>query len=153
MHTIKLLTGNSNPQVSNLIFSLVRSVCDHDVSVDCTQAMRVDEFLTQAVRQDFDLIIISPEDLSAAPDRRQLTITIRQAIDAIRSIKALRRAPILCVGVSPENELLFSEAGADLVLGLPFNCEDLKSAVSRFVVVPAISYEEVPPARATLATA
>ena len=115
--------------------------------------MRVDDLLTQAVRQDFDLIILNPEDLGSVPDRRRLTITIRQAVDAIRSIKTLRRAPILCVSVSPENELLFSEAGADLVLGLPFNCEDLKSAVSRFLVVPTTSYVEVAPARASLAAA
>ena len=105
--------------------------------------MRVDDLLTQAVRQDFDLIILNPEDLGSVPDRRRLTITIRQAVDAIRSIKTLRRAPILCVSVSPENELLFSEAGADLVLGLPFNCEDLKSAVTRFVTVPASQPEPV----------
>jgi CheY-like chemotaxis protein len=136
MHTINVLIGNSNPRVTNLIFSLVRSVCGDSVGVDCTRAMRVDEVLAQAVRNNFDLIIVNPEDLCAAPERRRSTITIRQAIDAIRSIKTLRSAPVICVAVSPENELLLSQAGANQVLGLPFNCEELKEAVGRFVVFP-----------------
>lgn len=136
MHTINVLIGNSNPRVTNLIYSLVRSVCGDSISVDCTRAMRVDEVLTQAIRNNFDIIIINPEDLCAAPERRRSIITIRQAVDAIRSIKTLRSAPVICVAVSPENELLFSEAGANQVLGLPFNCEELKEAVSRFLVFP-----------------
>jgi hypothetical protein len=141
MHTINLLIGNSNPPVTKLIYSLVRSVCGDGISVDCTTAMRVDEFLTHAVRQNFDFIIINPEDLCSAPERRRATITLRQAVDAIRSVKTLRSAPIICVAVSGENELLFSEAGADVVLGLPFNCDDLKSAISRFLVVPETEVE------------
>lgn len=136
MHTFNVLIGNSNPRVTNLIYSLVRSVCGNSVSVDCTHVMRVDEMLAQAVRNNFDLIIISPEDLCAAPERRRSTITIRQAVDAIRSIKTLRSAPIICVAVSPENDLLFSEAGANQVLGLPFNCEEFKQTIGRFIVFP-----------------
>jgi hypothetical protein len=136
MHTFNVLIGNSNPRVTSLIYSLVRSVGGHSVSIDCTRATRVDEVLAQAVRNNFDLIIINPEDLCAAPERRRSTITIRQAVDAIRSIKTLRSAPIICVAVSPENELLLSEAGANQVLGLPFNCEEFKEVIGRFITFP-----------------
>src|SRR5258705_10538360 len=104
MHTINVLIGNSNPRVTNLIYSLVRSVCGDSMSVDCARATRVDEVLTQAVRSNFDLIIINPEDLCAAPERRRTTITIRQPVDAIPSIKTWRAAPVICVAESPEND-------------------------------------------------
>jgi len=136
MHNINLLIANSNNRVTNLIYSLVRAVGGENASVHCCTATRVDDFLAQAVRDNFDLIIINPEDLCAALERRRRNICINQAADAIRSIKTLKAAPIICVAVSPENELLLSEAGADLVLGLPFNCEDLKSAVGRLLIVP-----------------
>jgi hypothetical protein len=141
MHTFNVLIGNSNPRVTNLIYSLVRSVCGDSVSVDCSHATRVDEMLAQAVRNNFDLIILSPEDLCAAPERRRSTITIRQAGDAIRSIKTLRSAPVICVAVSPENDLFFSEAGANQVLGLPFNCDEFKETISRFIIFPEPAVE------------
>jgi hypothetical protein len=131
-----LLIGNSNLRVTNLIQSLVRGVCGAEVSLHSTRTQGVDEFVAQAVRHDFDLIIMNPENLQPAWRGTREFISINQAADAIRSIKTLRSAPIIAVAVSPENDLLLSESGADLVLGLPFNCEDLKEAALRFLPTP-----------------
>ena len=102
MHNINLLIANSNNRVTNLIYSLVRAVGGENASVHCCTAARVDDFLAQAVRDNFDLIIINPEDLCAALERRRTNICINQAADAIRSIKTLKAAPIICVAVNAE---------------------------------------------------
>jgi DNA-binding response OmpR family regulator len=136
MHTINLLIGNANVRVTNLIYSLVSSVCGHHISLDCARVARVDDFLAEAIARDFDLIIMNPENLETGSDLFRGCISLREAEGAIRSIKTLRPSPIIAVAASPENELALSEAGADLVLGLPFNCEDLKSAVSRLLIMP-----------------
>ena len=136
MRTIHVLIGNSNLRVTNMIELLVRSVCDRQTCLDSTRAPHVEDFLAQAVRKQFDLIVFNPENLARSAERPRSFLTIRETENAIRSIKTLRSAPIVAVCVSPENEFHLSEAGADLVLGLPFNCDDFKSAVSRLILVP-----------------
>ncbi len=136
MHTISLLIANSNLRVTNMIEALVRAVCSRQTSLHSCRTPSVDEFLAEAVRQDFDLLIVNPENLSRSSQSVRPLISFREAGNAILSIKTLRSAPIIAVAVSPEHELSLSEAGADLVLGLPFNCDDLKSAVARLIIVP-----------------
>src|SRR4051812_17011789 len=131
METFDLLLANSDRRVSNLIESLVRDVCRGDAIVNCTRVMRVDETLGEALDTKFDLIIINPENLAAAPGRPSAFASTTEATSTLRGIKSFRTAPIIAVAVSAQHEMLFSQAGADLVLGLPFNCEDLKSAVRR----------------------
>jgi len=132
MRTLNLLLANSDRRVTNLIESLVRDVCgDHSV-LHCTRTVRLDELTEQGSRQPFDLIILSPEHLAPGPDRPTSRISLREAVTAIRTIKNFRTVPIIAAGVSGKNEMALSEAGADLVLGLPFSCEELKAGVRRF---------------------
>jgi hypothetical protein len=136
MHTINLLIANSNFRVTNMIEALVRGVCTRETSLHSSRVSGVDEFLTLAVRDELDLIIVNPENLSRTAQSVRPLVSVREAENAIRSIKTLRSAPIIAVAVSPEHELALSEAGADLVLGLPFNCGDLKSAIARLIILP-----------------
>jgi len=140
MHTLNLLLANSDRRVANLIESLVRDVCGDRSILHCTRTVRVDELTEEGCREPFDLIILSPEHLAPGPERPAARISMREAVTAIRTIKNFRTVPIIATAVSGNNELALCEAGADLVLGLPFSCEELKSGVRRFAPIP----EEAP---------
>jgi hypothetical protein len=136
MHTLNLLLANSDRRVANLIETLVRDVCGDRSILHCTRTQRVDELTDHGSREPFDLIILSPEHLAPGPDRPAARISMREAITAIRTIKNFHTVPIIATAVSARNELALSEAGADLVLGLPFSCEQFKDAVRRFAPIP-----------------
>jgi len=140
MYTLNLLLANSDRRVANLIESLVRDVCGERAILHCTRTVRVDELTEEGCREAFDLILLSPEHLAPGPDRPTARISMREAVTAIRTIKNFRTVPIIATAVSGQNVLALSEAGADLVLGLPFSCEELKAGVRRFARFP----EEMP---------
>jgi CheY-like chemotaxis protein len=136
MHMLNLLLANSDRQVANLIESLVRDVCGDRSVLHCTRTVRVDELTEEGCRGSFDLIILGPEHLAPGPDRPAARISMREAVTAIRTIKNFRTVPMIATAVSGQNELALSEAGADLVLGLPFSCEQLKAGVRRLAPIP-----------------
>ena len=145
MHTLNLLLANSDRNVGNLIETLVRDVCSDHSILHCIRAFRADELTEQGCREKFDLIVFSPEHLAPGPDRANARISIREAITVIRTLKNFQKVPIIATAVSGKNELALSEAGADLVLGLPFSCDEFKEGVRRFAPLPV----EAPVVQAT----
>ena len=129
MKTLNVLLCNSDRRVNNLIEVLVRDVCYNQAVVNCIRTAQVEDFIIQARERECDLIILAPEDLLPAANRRVPPGSISEAVRAIREIRARRVMPIIATGTSAENELLLLEAGADRVMDLPFNCDKLKSAV------------------------
>jgi hypothetical protein len=144
MKTINLLLGNSDRRVSNLIEVLVRDVCYNQAVVNCIRAARVDELTYKSCHEEIDLIIFSPDSLLPAP--RQ-AISLRSIGEGIRAIRALRNhqdLPIIAVASPAQHELLLTESGVDCVLGLPFNCDEVKGAVRRFLSLPELVEETTP---------
>jgi hypothetical protein len=136
MHTLNLLLANSDYRVGNLIESLVRDVCGDRAILNCTRTFRVDELADVGSREEFDLIVLSPEHLAPGPERLHIRISIREAISVIRMLKNFHNVPTIATAVSGKNQLALEEAGTDLVLGLPFSCEEFKDGVRRFVTLP-----------------
>ena len=136
MHTLNLLLANSDYRVGNLIESLVRDVCGDRAILNCTRTFRVDELSEAGSREKFDLTVLSPEHLVPGPDRLHTRISIREAVTVIRTLKNFHKVPIIATAVSGKNQLALEEAGADLVLGLPFSCEQFKDGVRRFAPLP-----------------
>jgi hypothetical protein len=136
MHTLNLLLANSDCRIGNLIESLVRDVCGDRAVLHCTRALRVDELADNGARERYDLIILSPEQLAPGPDRPHARISIREATTVIRTLKNFHNVPILATTVA-KNQMALEEAGADLVLGLPFSCDEFKDGVRRLAPLPA----------------
>jgi len=148
MKTVNLLLGNSEGRVNNLIEALMRDVCDNHAIVHSIRTARVDEFIRQGCEGDFDLAIVIPDNLLPDPSRRTALSSIGEAVRAFEAIKKQRYTPIIAVAVCAQYETLLSDAGADCVLELPFNCDQLKEAIRRLLTLstqqqPQLQEEEL----------
>jgi DNA-binding response OmpR family regulator len=137
MKTLNLLIGNSDRSVCNMIEVMVLDVCYNRASVNTTRATRIDELAHKACREEFDLMIVAPDNLLPAPGLEPCPQRIIEAIDQIRRVRTPRKMPIIAFAVSPEREYPITTAGADCVLGLPFHPEELKAAVELRLNLPA----------------
>ena len=140
MKTHHILIGNCEELLSDFIETLFQEVCDGQSIVLCTRTARVGELIREGCSKKFDLVILVPHNLvpeESAPTPMGL---LGEAIRAVRTIKSQNPAAVITI-VAPEAraryEPLLLEAGADCVLELPFDGEELRSAVGRLLRLPA----------------
>jgi len=140
MKTHNILIGNCEELLNDFIEALFHEVCDGQASVQCTRTARVADFVRKGCDTEFDLIIQVPHNLFpelSAPTPMGL---IGEGTRAIRTIKSKRPAPVIAIVALEERaryEPLLLEAGADCVLELPFEGDELTSAVGRLLKLPA----------------
>jgi len=140
MKAYHILIGNCEALLSDFIEALFQEVCNGKAAVQCTRTARVGEFVRQGCDGEFDLVILVPHNLFPAVTAPTPMGLLGEGIRAVRTIKSKRRAPVI-VMVAPEEraryEPLLLEAGADCVLELPFEGDELSSAVARLLRLPA----------------
>jgi DNA-binding response OmpR family regulator len=140
MKTYHILIGSCEELLNDFIEALFQEVCQGKAAVKCTRAARVGEFVQRACDAEFDLIIQVPHNLSpelAAPTPMGL---LGEGLRAIGTIKSKRPTPIIVLVALEErarHEPLLLEAGADCVLELPFEGDQLSAAVGRLLKLPA----------------
>jgi hypothetical protein len=140
MKTRHILIGNCEELLSDFIEALFREASGAQGALHFTRTARVGDFLRDGCDRDFDLIIQVPHNLFPEVSAPTPIGLIGESIRAIRAIKAKRSAPLIAILAVEERaryEPLLLEAGADCVLELPFEGEDLRAAVRRLLQVPA----------------
>ena len=126
METIKLLLAHADRRLTNQVEVAVLDVCYDRAVVRSTQTPRLDEFFHQGSTWDFDLIVVGADKLFK--DRlQQAWAPVAEVAKGIQEIRMLRSTPIVALTASPENGEALLEAGADSVLAVPLNLEELKS--------------------------
>jgi CheY-like chemotaxis protein len=139
MKTYHILIGNCEELLNDFIEVLFQEVCRGKAAITFTKTARVGEFVQRACDTDFDLIIQVPHNLFpelTAPTPMGL---LGEGIRAIRTVKSKRPAPVIAIVALEERaryEPLLLEAGADCVLELPFEGDELSSAVGRLLKFP-----------------
>jgi hypothetical protein len=136
METINVLLASTERRTNNLIQTVVLDVCYDRAAVNCLQTGRVDELQARGGREGFDLVVVCPGHLVAEPSRRSKTVTTAEAAQAIKRIKLWRSVPIIAVAVARDDEPLLLDAGADSVLGTPFNGDALRVELGRLLILP-----------------
>jgi hypothetical protein len=140
MKRYRILLGNCEGLLNDFIEALFREVCNGKALVQCSRTARAGDLIQQACDSEFDLIVQVPHNLLPEVSAPTPMGFIAEAIRSIRIIKAKRPTPIVTI-VAPEErskyEPLLLEAGADCVLELPFEGDQLTSAVSRLLQLPA----------------
>jgi hypothetical protein len=139
MKTCHILIGNCEDLLSDFIEALFREVCEGKVAVQCTRTARVRDFVQRGCDREFDLVIQVPHNLCPEVTEPTPMGLLGEAICAVRMIKSKGPTPVITI-VPPEErrryEVLLLEAGADCVLELPFDGDELRSAVSRLLRLP-----------------
>lgn len=139
MKTYYILIGNCEELLNNFIEALFLEVCQGKAAVQITTTPRVGDFVQQACNTEFDLVIQVPHNLFpelTAPTPMGL---LGEGLRAIRTIKSKRPAPVITIVALEERaryEPLLLEAGADCVLELPFEGDELSAAVGRLLKLP-----------------
>jgi CheY-like chemotaxis protein len=140
MKTYHILIGNCEELLSDFFEALFREVCEGNAVLQSTRTGRVSEFVRQGCETDFDLVIQVPHNLFPAATAPTPMDFICEGIRAIRTIKSEHPVPVIAM-VAPEErtryEPLLLEAGADCVLELPFEGDELSSAVARLLKLPS----------------
>lgn len=140
MKTYHILIGNCEELLNDYIKALFQEVCKGGAAVQCTRTARVGDFVRQGCEAEFDLIIQVPHNLFPAVNAPTPMGFIGEGIRAIRTIKAKRPVPVIAIVALEERaryEPLLLEAGADCVLELPFEGDELSAAVARLLKLPA----------------
>lgn len=136
MKNLNLLLANPDRRVNTLIEVMIRDLCYNHAVVNIFTVSRLDEFTDLAMRHDFDLAIISPENLRPPSKHAAAPRGFNAALRQIREIKNHRTLPIIAIAVPADKEFAVSSAGVDCVMGLPFKFDELKAAVKNFWNVP-----------------
>lgn len=144
MKTVNVLLASGDRRTNNFIQTIILDVCYNRAAVNCLPTARVDELLARGGREGFDLIILSPDHLVAEPSRRSRMVNKAEVAQAIGLIKRQRPVPVIAVAVSAEDELPLSQAGADGVLGVPFDGDALRREVQRLLPITDIPVEPEP---------
>jgi hypothetical protein len=140
MKTYHILIGNCEELLSDFIGALFEEVCAGQAAVRCTRTAGIDDFVRQACERDFDLIIQIPHNLLPEASPPTPIGLLGECIGAIRAIKTKHPAPVIAIVALEERaryEPLLLEAGADCVLELPFEGDELRAAVGRLLRLPA----------------
>lgn len=140
MKTYRILLGNCEGLLNDFIEALFQEVCEGKAVVQCIRTARAGDLIRQACDKEFDLVVQVPHNLFPEVSASTPIGFIGEAIRSIRTIKSKRSAPVVAI-VAPEErskyEPLLLEAGADCVLELPFDGDQLTSAVGRLLQLPA----------------
>lgn len=136
MNTVRILLANSDRRSNNLIEVALRDVCFEQAHVDCYTTTRLDEVLHRGCLGEFQLIILSPDNLVTGPPQRAARCTMDEAVAAIRTLKIRCPVPVIAVGVRPLSELAMLEAGADAVFGILFDRDKLRAELRRVLHMP-----------------
>ena len=139
MKTYQLLLGNCEDLLSDFLEALFREACRGRAVVECTRTGQAGEFTRLGCERPFDLIIGIPGNLRPETSPPTPMGHLGEGIRAVREIKTARKTPIVAiVGVEERAryEALLLEAGADCVLELPFDGDQLTSAVTRLLRLP-----------------
>ena len=139
MKICKILVGNCEQLLSDFIEVLFRGACGGDAEVRCSRAVRVGEFVRKACDEEHDLIILVPHNLMPENNPPTPIALIGESIEALRTIRGRTTSPVISIVAAEERkryEPLLLEAGADCVLELPFDGEDLRQAVIRLLQSP-----------------
>jgi hypothetical protein len=140
MKTYRILIGNCEELLSDFIETLFREACRGKVAVQGYRTARVADFVRQACGHDLDLIVQVPHNLLPQVTAPTPIGLIGESLRAIRTIKSKRSTPIITLLAVEERaryEPLLLEAGADCVLELPFDGDDLSAAVARLLKLRA----------------
>ena len=140
MKTYHILLGNGEELLNDFIETLFQEVCQGQTAVQCTRAPQVSDFVRAGCDSKFDLIVQIPHYLTPELTAPTPMVYLGEGLRAIRTIKSKRPAPIIAIVAFEERaryEPLFLEAGADCVLELPFEGEQLTSAVGGLLRLPA----------------
>ena len=146
MKRIHLLTGNAEGRLSDLIEGIVKEICANHAKLECARTARVDEFITLGCKEENELLILIPHNLLPDLCEPSMLTDVGEAVRAIRMIKSQRAVPIVALVLENQKsqcEPLFTEAGADCVLGIPFSAEELKAAVGG-LLGPRLEASEAP---------
>jgi hypothetical protein len=131
MKNLSLLVAGSDRQLSNAIEVVVRDVCYDHAVVECFRTARLDECVFRACAEEFDLIVVAPEELFHGPGYGSAPASLEQVLGGVQAIKSRSSAPILAIRISEENEIALLEAGVENTFGKHFDREKLKSDVRR----------------------
>ena len=140
MKTYHILIGNCEELLNDFIEALFREVCQGKAAVKFTRTARVGDFVQHACETEFDLIIQVPHNLSPELTAPTPIGLLGEGLRAVRTIKSKRPVPVIAIVALEERaryEPLLLEAGADCVLELPFEGDQLSSAVGRLLKLPA----------------
>jgi CheY-like chemotaxis protein len=139
MKTYHILIGNCEELLNDFIEALFQEVCHGKAAVQCTKTARGADLVRQACETEFDLIIQVPHNLFPELNAPTPMGLLGEGLRAIRTIKSKRPAPVIVIVALEERaryEPLLLEAGADCVLELPFEGDQLRSAVGRLLKLP-----------------
>ena len=140
MKAYHILLGNCEEHLNDFIETLFQEVCQGQAAVHCTRTRRAEEFIRAGCESGYDLIIQIPNNLTPELAAPTPIGYVGEGLRAIRAIKSKRPAPIIAITAFAERaryEPLLLEAGADCVLELPFEGEQLTLAVDRVLRQPA----------------
>ncbi len=140
MKTYHILIGNCEELLTDYIEALFQEACEGQAAVECTRTTRVGEFLRQGCDRELDLIIQVPNNLFPEVSAPTPIGLLGESIRAVRAIRAKRTTPIIALVAVEERgryEPLLLEVGVDCVLELPFEGDELRTAVSRVLQLPA----------------
>jgi hypothetical protein len=140
MKTYHILIGSCEGLLNDFIEALFQEACRGKAAVKCARAAWVDDFVQRACDAEFDLIIQVPHNLFPELAAPTPLGWLGEGIRAISTIKSKRPTPIItlvALEARARYEPLLLEAGADCVLELPFEGDQLHSAVGRLLKLPA----------------
>ena len=136
MKRLNLLLGNAEDVVNDLLEATVHEVCGEDAEVNCIRTGRLDDFIQKGCNPEFDLIILIPNNLTSTGPVVPGSSAI--GVSAIQAIKSHCPTPVIALPAfeaREQEEGPIWRAGADFVLELPFNRDELKSAIARLLKV------------------
>lgn len=143
MKTVNLLLGNSERALSQLIETVVLDACYNQAAVECVRSVRADDFVRQAYGAGFQLIILVEGNILPAASRRGSQVSIEDTVIAIRTIHERTGTPVIAISATAEHEVPLLEAGAEAVIGLPFDRNQLNAEVRRVLRLPEpVEYSE-----------
>lgn len=142
MEKINLLLAHADRRASNRIEAMVLDVCYNQAAVHCARTGRVDGLLRHGSCEGFDLIIVAAHHLEAS--RRAVWAPIGEVARAIEAISRYHPTPVIAIGVPPEDEFLLRQAGVEIVLGHPFDLDELKAEVRRVLGIGELTEKPEP---------
>ena len=140
MKTYHILLGSYEDSLNEFVEALFWEACEGQAVVKCTRTAKAGDLVRQACDREFDLVVQIPHSLLPEAGEPTPIGFIAQAIRSIQEIKSRRPVPVIIIVAPNERskyEPLLLEAGADCVLELPFDGDQLTSAVGRLLQLPA----------------